>query len=251
MSRLILTDVRNLLWPRSCLACGRRTDDPILCSSCRISSKRDARPAQSLESGPVRRPEALLKFDRDQPIRSVLHRLKYGNCPWIGYHLGVLLASSEFAPLAGEWDLAVPVPLHRARLLERGYNQSEWIARGLSAAMDVPAMSGLLSRSRNTKTQTTLSRDERQVNVEGAFRIAKGTDLSGKRILLVDDTLTTGATLSSTAGVLVGAGAVLVQPVAVARATLRLDEEQPDDAPVIPFQTDGFLYGAPSVGYNL
>ena len=143
-----------------------------------------------------------------------------------------------------DWD-RMPAA-QRARLLERGYNQSEWIARGLSAAMDVPLMSRLLIRSRNTRTQTALTRDERRDNVSEAFRTTQGTDIDGTTILLVDDTLTTGATLRSAARALVNAGAI-----AVAGAALRLDEEQPDDAPVIRFQTDGFLYGASPVGYNL
>jgi len=240
---------RDLLWPRSCLACGSRAVDGVMCLSCRRRSKR-AEPA-ILHPGEQRvRPAfALWKFERDAPIRAVLHRLKYGNCPWIGYSLGKAMAASFPPPVEAGWDLILPVPLYSLRLLERGYNQSDWIARGLGDALEVPVMGAELKRLRSTASQTNLTREERRANVEGAFSLSGRCTLEKSRVILVDDTLTTGATLLAAARILVDAGARFVQPAAVARATLRLDEEQPDAASVISSQSS--LYGTSSVGYNL
>lgn len=252
MSRFSLaSSFSDLLWPRTCLACGRSAVDPVMCPSCRQRSKRASTSVEYTADGRIRSAFALWKFERDAPVRVVLHRLKYGNCPWIGLELGEDLARSGSVLLEKPWDVIIPVPLHKLRLLERGYNQSDWIARGIGRAMNVPVASREMARRRNTKSQTDLAREDRRTNVESAFSLRGVCSLEGCRVILVDDTLTTGATLGAAARILVDAGVTLVQPAAVARATLWLDEEQPDARSVITSQTKSVSHGASIVGYNL
>lgn len=133
------------------------------------------------------------------------------------------------APTFGRWlaraggevldgaDLLAPVPLHRWRLLRRRYNQSALLAEALSKACAVPADNRLLLRRRATPTQGGLSRDGRHRNVAGAFGLRPGRDVAGKRIVLVDDVLTTGATLGECARVLRAAGAIEINVLTLAR----------------------------------
>jgi len=232
LRRLALT-FQSVLWPPVCFACGDRRRDTCLCDNCKRRLRPAPHPDLTLLEYALRVPVAQWEFDEEAPIRAVLHRLKYQNHPWIGRHLGKELGMSGLPPFDEAWDCIVPIPLHRLRLLERGYNQSEWIARGLAETLGIPLLKRALTRTRETAPQTSLARHLRRSNVMGAFRVPRACDLSGRRVLLVDDTLTTGATLESGARALLSAGAVSVQPVAVARAALRLDKEQGAPASVI------------------
>jgi ComF family protein len=115
------------------------------------------------------------------------------------------------------FDVIVPVPLHAARQRERGFNQAQLLAELLSARTSIPTKP-LLERIRYTTTQTALDRAERIENLHNAFRLRKKADVQALRVLLVDDVLTTGATLSECARVLKRAGALSVYAAIVARA---------------------------------
>ena len=106
-------------------------------------------------------------------------------------------------------DRIVPVPLHRQRRLERGYNQSERLAAGLAAVLELPVEAERLTRPRPTRSQTALSKPERWRNVEAAFAVPDPGGVGGQRVLLVDDVLTTGATAVAAARALRSAGAVV------------------------------------------
>jgi ComF family protein len=116
-----------------------------------------------------------------------------------------------------QWDLIVPVPLHPARERERGFNQSMLLAKLLSAKMSIKSMP-TLERIRYTTTQTAFDRAERMQNLHGAFRLRKNADVRELRVLLIDDILTTGSTLSECARVLKKAGARSIHAVTAARA---------------------------------
>ena len=117
-------------------------------------------------------------------------------------------------------DTVIPVPLHWLRYWKRGYNQSEVLARGLAARLQLPCRTGWLRRIRNTPKQTAQTPAARRENVRGAFRTGRSADLSGRTILLVDDVLTTGSTCSEAARALRDAGAknVMVAVLAHSRA---------------------------------
>ena len=120
----------------------------------------------------------------------------------------------------GACDLIVPVPLHRWRLLQRRYNQSALLALQLGRLSGKPVAPDLLRRRRNTPSQGRLSRAQRQQNVRGAFTVAPGrvSEVTGNGILLIDDVLTTGATVEACARVLKRAGAARVEVLTLARA---------------------------------
>lgn len=154
----------------------------------------------------------------DQPYRTLLHALKFhGDLAagrWLGRRLGTSLAQWEMAErIAG----VVPVPLHRARQRERGYNQSYEIGKEVARVLDRPLLQ-LVMRRRSTKSQTSLSREKRLENVRDAFKVT--AQLEPGPLLLVDDVLTTGATLASCASALhdAGAGAIFAATVALAEA---------------------------------
>jgi ComF family protein len=115
------------------------------------------------------------------------------------------------------FDLIVPVPLHPARQRERGFNQASLLAKSLSAETSM-ASRPVLQRVRYTTTQTALDRSERMENLHNAFRLRKNADVRGLRVLLIDDVLTTGSTLSECARVLKRAGAISVHAATAARA---------------------------------
>ena len=138
-------------------------------------------------------------------------------------YLRHLVGSWLFAALDDErlrgraFDAIVPVPLHPARERERGFNQSALLAQLLSAHMSVRAKA-VLERIRYTTTQTAFDRAERMQNLHGAFRLRKNADVRDLRVLLIDDVLTTGSTLSECARILKTAGACSVHAATAARA---------------------------------
>ena len=147
-------------------------------------------------------------------IRSAVHALKYRNLRAAAPTLGRLMAGwVESNPISGQ--ALVPVPLHRRRLRERGYNQSELLAREVAKERALPVLDGILVRTRDTPPQVSLSYDDRVKNVEGSFECR--ADVSGRSLILVDDVVTTGSTLFACAAALKAGGAVAVWGLALAR----------------------------------
>ena len=150
-------------------------------------------------------------------VRALIHDFKYGHQTHLRHPLGQWLSEALDDPrLAGRrFDLVVPVPLHPARQRERGFNQAALLTRTLRR--DGLALGDVLQRTRYTTTQTQFDRSERMENLRGAFRLRRGSNVQGLRMLLVDDVLTTGSTLSECASVLKKNGALSVHAVTVAR----------------------------------
>jgi competence protein ComFC len=155
-------------------------------------------------------------------VLEIIHRWKYQRALWFEPFLsGLLLREAVPALRAERWDLIVPVPLHPLKQNEREFNQAEHLGRHLSRAAIIPLGLRLVRRITPTRTQTQLSRNERSANVKGAF--APGPDIEkcrGKRVVLIDDVMTTGATTSACAKVLRTAGAADVCVWTVARGLL-------------------------------
>jgi ComF family protein len=187
--------------PPLCPRCGQATSSPRTCPSCR--------------SAPLRIDGIRAVAYLEDPLRTAIHRFKYSNLRSLAPTLGKL-ASDYLAHNELPIDVTVPVPLHAQRLKGRGYNQATLLAREIHAALHIPLMAKSLVRVRSTDPQVGLNAKQRTENVRGAFRCTD-QDLKGRRVLLVDDVCTTGATLEACSIALQQAGARQVWGLVLAR----------------------------------
>lgn len=208
----------GLLYPPLCLGCEARLPDAEptvpLCDTCLRSIPRaDAAlltarladfPGGSASFG---RCFALWLFDEGTTIQQVQHAAKYHNRPTLGVRLGRWIGEGLCEAGGPVPDLVVPVPLHRVRQLERGYNQSGQLARGIAEVLGADVGEELLVRRRATRSQTALDKKARWQNVADAFALSDPDAVAGRHVLLVDDVITTGATVVATAAPLRDAGA--------------------------------------------
>lgn len=162
---------------------------------------------------------AYLLFLQSSRTQRLIHHIKYRNRPELATHLGERYGAllSDVPTLRGV-DIIIPVPLHRQKLRKRGYNQSDYFARGLSNALQAPILTDCLVRHRGSGSQTRKGRFDRHENVQQSFSLATPETLSGKHVLLVDDVLTTGATIEACANVLLAVPGVRVSVVTLAVA---------------------------------
>lgn len=155
-------------------------------------------------------------------IRDLIHSFKYNQKTHLRSPLALLTLEGVGGFLADHQPhLIVPVPLHRSRLRQRGFNQAVLLGRVLSRRLSIPMLTDALTRTRPTEPQIQLSAAERRLNVKGAFTVTKPDSVAGKRILLLDDVMTTGSTMDECARELKKAGADMVTAVTIAR-TARL-----------------------------
>ena len=149
-----------------------------------------------------------LIFEEESPTRNMIHSLKYEKKFGVGIYIGRIVGN-VFSDDIKKWeaDFIIPVPLYAVKKADRGYNQSEFIAKGISKELNIPIKTRLLKRIRHTQTQTKLNSLERRANVQDAFKLRRETEVKGKKIILVDDVVTTGSTVSECAKVLKQAGA--------------------------------------------
>lgn len=154
---------------------------------------------------------AMLYFRKGSKVQRLIHQLKYRSQPELGMRLGKLLGeklalSGKPATQERAIDLIIPVPLHPKKQRSRGYNQSKMIADGISSVLHVPVGSTQLIRRRATGTQTKRNRYKRFENMQSVFSAPNPAELAGKHVLLVDDVITTGATLEACGQVLLDCG---------------------------------------------
>ncbi|MCD8102251.1 MAG: ComF family protein [Alistipes sp.] len=224
-------DVYRLFFPPVCPVCDRSMPEGsgFMCALCRFEIpltgywNEPGNPVTEHLAAhiPVRQASAFFHYVPGSPYRELVHRFKYQG-GWryareMGEWYGSCLAGSG---LYGDIDFIVPVPLHRRKLLKRGYNQSEYIAEGISRALGVPVRTGNLLRLRHSRSQTKVEGHRRWDNVSGAFGVRQPEQFKGKHILLVDDVLTTGSTLVAAGGELVRT----VEDVSISIAALAVAE---------------------------
>ncbi len=227
----------GLVYPPACIACQGATGEPhALCASCWSGIRFIERPycerlgtPFAVDFGlPLLSPAAIADppvFGRaravaeyDGTASALVHRLKYGDRPELARALGRMMARAG-AELLADADVIVPVPLHRWRLWRRRFNQAMALAGVVAADSGVACDPFLLARVKPTRRQVGLTKAQRQENLQGAFRVpteAKGR-LRGKRVLLIDDVLTTGSTANAAARALLRGGAAAVDVLAFAR----------------------------------
>jgi len=206
----ILNDLLNLLFPITCAACGNvlMKNERVICLTCNyylprtnFHLERD-NPVAVIFWGRVKieNATAFYYFNKASRYRHLIHELKYRGRKDIGLELGRIFGYEMMvSPGFRLIDLVLPVPLHKKKLIKRGFNQSECIARGISEAMNKPLDTLSVIRTVYSDTQTRKTRYDRWLNVDGIFRVSDQTVLSGKHILLVDDVVTTGATIEACA----------------------------------------------------
>ena len=211
-------DLLNLFYPNPCLLCQNslQNGEELICTMCRLQLPETGQHrASALISGqvkfagkvPVEFVYAYLYFTKKGKTQRLIHALKYRGNKEVGSLLGrwygYLLKTDN--QLNEHIDLIVGVPLHPAKLRQRGYNQSDWIAQGLSEALEIPWSDRALTRNQYTISQTGKDRMERWENVSNVFQVSEPDLVANKRIMLVDDVLTTGATLEACTAALLAA----------------------------------------------
>jgi len=208
-------DFVDLIFPRCCAACdkGLIGNEEIICTSCRIALPRVQEDSVSAEMigqkfiniHEVTKTHAYLLFTKKGKVQKLLHALKYKGQAELGVEMGFMFGQEmqENGSLP-DADLIISVPLHKKKLKSRGYNQSDKLAEGFSRATNIPWSGNVLERIKYTETQTGKTRDERWKNVRKVF-VVKG-DVKDKKIIIMDDVLTTGATVEACIEVLIEAG---------------------------------------------
>lgn len=215
MMMSIWNDLWDLFFPRCCLICCKQLSrgEKELCFSCMAGLPRTGFHLQEgnlVERNfwgkfPIRRATSFLHYTKGGDVRQLLYELKYHGRKEVGEVMGRTMAA-ELLPshFFDGIDLIIPVPLHKRRERQRGYNQSEYLAKGISAMTDIPVETKIMVRNRHTETQTHKGQYERWENVQNLFTCQSPDFLKGKHILIVDDVLTTGATIVSCADALQG-----------------------------------------------
>lgn len=217
--RSLLADFADLLFPVLCLGCTNSLgeNEVILCTKCRISMPETNQHKEPYDRNllnkfagkvPVQFVASYVYFTKGGLIQKLIHSIKYKSrkevakevAGWYGYQL-----RSE-SDLVKEIDLIVGVPLHKSRFQQRGYNQADWIAEGLSEALDVPSRTDVLVCKGFKESQTRKNRLQRWENVNTVFSVENQLAIRDKNVVIVDDVMTTGATIEACAVQLVRAG---------------------------------------------
>ena len=223
-----LNSFLDFLLPRFCCQCGNNLalQENLFCSECnskitRVSTERLNREFERKFKNDciISGLQSLFVFEEKGAIQKIIHEMKYKNTFLIGKIAGELVGS-ELLRTVTDWNagLIIPVPIHRLRRAERGYNQSLYIARGIGKATGIPVKPGIIKRGRYTSTQTKLNLSERKINVQDAFVLKQPEVVNGKRIILVDDVITTGATISECGKMLLDNGAEKIFAMSIALA---------------------------------
>jgi ComF family protein len=220
----LVNSINNLVAPRYCEVCKELIDDDnkyeFICQKCfdkiPLAPEPDEIFNRLVNNFPsddlaISNAYSLFSIKEDHDYMNIIYSFKYTGFSRIGKELGRELAHIISLYSKNDYDAIVPVPIHHARMRERGFNQSEYIARGIASELQIPVANNLIKRKQYTQTQTKLSRTERKTNILKAIDVyKKGNILKGKKYLLVDDVLTTGSTLNVCAETLLIAGALRV-----------------------------------------
>lgn len=225
----IFDDLVSLFYPRLCKACGFSLflNEEVLCTRCNHSlpltnfHRYEETAADRVFYGRIKIHAAAARyyFRRGSKIQQLMHLLKYKGNKEIGIYIGRQYAYDlKLSARFSDVDLIVPVPLHPARLKKRGYNQAAVFAYGLAEGMKIPVVEHVLVRELASETQTRKSRLNRWENVKSIFAVYHTHTLENKHVLLVDDVITTGATLEACAQMLSDIPGIRISIAAIAIA---------------------------------
>jgi competence protein ComFC len=203
-----LLDLASLVYPRICNGCNQSLfkHELMICNQCYVSLPKTnyhlqkENPVQKIFYGraDVTIASSFLFFQKKGNVHKMMHALKYKNKPQVAQTLGKWYAQDlKQNNTFTNYDYIIPVPLHKKRLQKRGYNQSEYFAKGLSEVLHIPVITNVLIKTKFTETQTYKTREERVENTLASFHVQNPEIIHNKNILLVDDVITTGATIES------------------------------------------------------
>lgn len=212
----------DLISPRTCVVCGQRlsVSEETICSKCNLHLPRTGFQQDPYENImakmfwgqiPIERATALFYYEPHAETANILYEMKYKNHPEIGEVMGRLMARElQMSNFFEGIDGIIPVPLAKKRQRQRGYNQSHELAKGISEITGLPIYNKVVRRTVFEGSQTSLGRWERNENVEQVFELKDAPTVQGKHLLLVDDVVTTGATVIACAKELCKAGGVRI-----------------------------------------
>ena len=226
----------DLAYPPSCLACRRGLSATgALCSPCWSQVRFIERPfcerlgtpfshdlgigilsPEAISDPPVYHRARAVAYYEEGPIASLVHRLKYADHTELAGPMGRWMARAG-AELLSEADALIPIPLHRMRLFQRRFNQAALLAHGIARYQKLSVETDALARRKKTRPQVGLTRAQRSANMQAAFEVTDSSKIYGKRLILIDDVLTSGATVEAAARALLRAGAQAVDVLVFAR----------------------------------
>jgi ComF family protein len=223
-----LTNLADFFLPRICPACKKKLTarERYVCPEC-ISGIKPAEPERLerefnrkfLHDKLISEFFSMYVFEKDKALQHIIHSFKYEGRYRNAIYMGELLGE-KLKEKNGKWniDYIIPAPLHAVKKAERGYNQAYYIAKGITAASSIPMKDNVIRRKKYTESQTTMDLRERKENISGAFVVKNTKAIAGKNILLLDDVITTGSTLTECAKVLLdnGAGKIYAASIAIA-----------------------------------
>jgi len=225
----ILSDILNLFFPQVCEVCGSGLvrGEKIICIRCHFNLPRtnyhddDDNKTAQLFAGivPFKKASSYFIYTKHSDYTNIIHGLKYEGKQEIGLYFGELFGNElKESGFCESIDCIIPVPLHKKRHRERGFNQSLCIAQGLSKATGLEIDNDSVKRIVYTKTQTKKSKMERFGNVDHIFKLNENHSLTNKHVLLIDDVITTGATIESLAQALESVEGITISIVSLALA---------------------------------
>lgn len=238
---LIWKDIVDTIFPRFCCVCGRRLTpgEETTCITCldhlpltRLKGKRGNVVERLFwdEKICARRANSFIYYEPESPYSHIFFKFKYHNQPELAVAFGRMMAQDlADTNFFDDIDMMVPVPLSKARQKERGYNQSERLAHGVSKIAQLPIEEKAIQRVVDNPTQTQLHTSERTENVKNIFQLTHPELVKGKHILIIDDTITTGSTIRSCAHELVKAGNVNISILSLGISTWHRNLPYPTD----------------------
>jgi ComF family protein len=228
VTKYLTNSLVDFILPRFCCSCSTKLSlgQDTMCNDC--ISKIQKSTAERLQREFDRKFEGKniisdfyspFVFEKDKELQQAIHSLKYQKKYRVGIFLGQLLGSEiKISKPDIKIDLVIPVPLHQLKKAERGYNQAFYIAKGVSKVLNVNASDRIVKRIKYTESQTKMNLTEREINISDAFKVRKKQAVAGKNILLLDDVITTGATISECGKILLESGAKKIYAASVAIA---------------------------------
>lgn len=226
----LLEEIKRYFVPFICISCGAELHQKthFFCRKCLAAlpktgfERQQDNACSNLFAGrlPVLEAFALLFFAKKGSVQAILHEIKYRNNRKLGHYMGYLMGKALLSnPLYADVDVLIPLPLNRKKLKQRGYNQSSLLCYGMASVLHKPVEEIAVVRSMYTQTQTRKNRIQRWLNVEQVFDLENAKHLEGKHALLVDDVITTGATMEACGSVLLSIPGLRLSIASLAIAT--------------------------------